>query len=212
MHKDLENGLKQLFKEVCSYYAKTIDAASEKNRKRELVLCRQMTNTAFFDLIPKRMATLAEVGHIIGCKDHATVTHSIKTIKNQCDTDTNIATEYAEILDLGRMIILPIVDKMNQKIKLSRRESKRFNSRDIKKMKKSIHNKDIHAKIGLNVYLSLNNKDLKIIQRKICPHKNVEYLGLGGSKLYCNDCEKFISSDRLVLKNHIHYNQKRVLV
>jgi hypothetical protein len=59
----------------------------KKTRKREIVFARQceMYFAREFNL-----GSLAEVGSIFGDKDHATVTHAVKTINNLIDSDKNI--------------------------------------------------------------------------------------------------------------------------
>ncbi len=68
-----------------------------KNRKRELVFARQV---ALFFLKKYTPKSLVELGNIFN-KDHASVLHSIKTIKNLLETDKQV--RYT-IVDIERLI------------------------------------------------------------------------------------------------------------
>ena len=64
-----------------------------KCRKRELVVARQL----FMVLLEKYTnKTLAHIGGLLG-KDHATVLHAKKTIKDLVDTDKSFRVMYSEL-------------------------------------------------------------------------------------------------------------------
>ena len=83
-----------IFKLVCDFRGIPIEKAYSKTRKREIVECRQIAMTISMELIK---ATLQEIGQNIGGKDHATVLHAKKTIKNLCDTNKKFKHDYESI-------------------------------------------------------------------------------------------------------------------
>jgi len=71
-------------KVVCEYFNVPIEMIQSNTRKREIVQARQV---AMFFAMHMTKATCAFIGANIGNKDHATVTHSVKTITNLMETD-----------------------------------------------------------------------------------------------------------------------------
>ena len=71
-------------KVVCDYFNIPIDSIQSHTRKREIVQARQLT--MYF---AKKMtkSSLAIIGLQCGNKDHATVLHACKTVKNLAETD-----------------------------------------------------------------------------------------------------------------------------
>ena len=62
-----------------------------RTRKREIVFARQLAMTLSKELTN---CSLEKIGLVIGNKDHATVLHAKKTIRNLSDTDSNILGTY----------------------------------------------------------------------------------------------------------------------
>lgn len=71
-------------KVVCDYFNIQIDQLQTKTRKREIVQARQI---AMFFSKNLTKSSLANIGMLIGGKDHATVLHACKTVNNLMDTD-----------------------------------------------------------------------------------------------------------------------------
>jgi Bacterial dnaA protein helix-turn-helix len=75
---------------VCNGEGRLPAALQGKTRKREIVFCRQVIMYFLRQFSDKDSVSLAMIGRVFN-KDHATVLHSCKTIKNLIDTDKNIA-------------------------------------------------------------------------------------------------------------------------
>ncbi len=69
---------------VCDYFSMPVDQMKSKTRKREIVQARQI---AMYFAKNKTKSSLSTIGARIGGKDHATVLHACKTVKNLLDTD-----------------------------------------------------------------------------------------------------------------------------
>ena len=80
-----------------------ISKLKNKNRKREYVMCRNLSMYYMFfickDTLKIPGVTLEWVGSRYG-KDHSTVLHAIKTIRNLQETDRNIALIVAYCLNM----------------------------------------------------------------------------------------------------------------
>jgi len=68
-----------IIESICFYLGFEYDDIRRKNRKRELVIARQMV--CYF-LRKYTVLTLADIGKIIGDRDHTTVIHGIDTVNN----------------------------------------------------------------------------------------------------------------------------------
>lgn len=79
---------------VCEYFDISVDLLQAKTRKREIVQARQI---AMFFAKQMTQASLATIGAQIGKKDHATVLHACKTIKNLKDTNKDFKKNIEEI-------------------------------------------------------------------------------------------------------------------
>ena len=84
---------------VCEYFNIPLDQFMSVTRKREVVFARQMAM-----VLSKRLSdkykfkwSLYTIGFEIGRKDHATVLHALKTIKNLCDTDVYVLKQYNDL-------------------------------------------------------------------------------------------------------------------
>lgn len=69
---------------VSNYFNMPVDQLNSKTRKREIVQARQI---AMYFAKHKTKSSLSTIGARIGGKDHATVLHACKTVKNLLDTD-----------------------------------------------------------------------------------------------------------------------------
>lgn len=81
------------------------------SRKRELVAARQL-HMSFANLSLKRSLVLS--GIMYG-KDHSTVIHSIKTIKNLIETDKNYRTQFRELFEKMIEYDHTLIEKLNLK-------------------------------------------------------------------------------------------------
>jgi chromosomal replication initiator protein len=68
---------------VCKFFNLELSAIQTRSRKREVVQARQITM-----FLSKKYtdSSFAHIGKIVGKKDHATVLHACKTIKDQIET------------------------------------------------------------------------------------------------------------------------------
>jgi chromosomal replication initiator protein DnaA len=79
---------------VCKYYNLDSDAIQTNSRKREVVQARQVTM-----YLSKKYthASFSNIGKIVGRRDHATVLHACKTIKDQIETNKSFSSSIEEI-------------------------------------------------------------------------------------------------------------------
>ncbi len=79
---------------VCKHYGVATNAIYTKTRKRDVVLARQVSM-----YLAKKNTELsaAKIGVMIGNKDHATVVHACKTIKEQMSVNKNFSSEIDEL-------------------------------------------------------------------------------------------------------------------
>ncbi len=80
---------------VCEYFDIPMEKMHSKTRKREIVQARQL---AMFFSKNFTKSSLATIGNKCGNKDHATVLHACKTVKNLSDTDKGFK-KYVDELD-----------------------------------------------------------------------------------------------------------------
>lgn len=90
-----ELSIEYISKVVCDYFDMPVETIQAKTRKREIVQARQIT-MFFSKNLTKH--SLASIGAQVGNKDHATVLHACKTVKNLRDTDKNFR-QYVEDIE-----------------------------------------------------------------------------------------------------------------
>ncbi len=81
-------------KMVCDYFNISVEQMHSASRKREIVQARQLA-MYFAKTLTKN--SLAGIGVEIGGKDHATVLHAVRTVKNLIDTDKHFRVYVEEI-------------------------------------------------------------------------------------------------------------------
>ncbi len=79
---------------VCQHYGLELSAIHTKSRKREVVQARQI---AMFLAKNYTDYSTAKIGSLIGNRDHATVLHAIKTIKELGEVDKSFRAEMGKI-------------------------------------------------------------------------------------------------------------------
>ena len=77
---------------ICDY---PIDFETRKTRKIEYVQPRQIAQTISRYLFPEK--SLAEIGSYFVNSDHSSVLHSIKTVKNLCETDKKYLKNFNDV-------------------------------------------------------------------------------------------------------------------
>jgi chromosomal replication initiator protein len=87
-------------KVVSEYFGLSIEEMNSKTRKRNIVQARQL---AMYFSKEHTRASLTTIGLQCGNKDHATVLHACKTVKNLLETDKDFKNYFE---DLDRMIKL----------------------------------------------------------------------------------------------------------
>ncbi|HSV87031.1 MAG TPA: chromosomal replication initiator protein DnaA [Bacteroidales bacterium] len=81
-------------KVICDYFNLQVEKLHANTRKREIVQARQL---AMFFSKQFTKSSLAVIGHKCGNKDHATVLHACKTVKNLVDTDKSYKKNFDEL-------------------------------------------------------------------------------------------------------------------
>lgn len=79
---------------VCNHFNIKVGLIHTASRKREIVQARQVAmylSKQYTDM------SLSQIGVLIGRKNHATVLHACKTVKNQLEVDRNFRTEIQEL-------------------------------------------------------------------------------------------------------------------
>lgn len=79
---------------VGEYFDIPIEKINSSTRKREIVQARQL---AMYFSKTYTNNSLANIGNKLGKKDHATVLHACKTVKNLYDTDRNFKKHFDEL-------------------------------------------------------------------------------------------------------------------
>jgi len=79
---------------VCSFFDLPIESILSASRKRNIVLARQI---AMYLCKNHTKNSFANIGIQIGGKDHATVLHACKAVKNLIDTDKSFKSQIKEI-------------------------------------------------------------------------------------------------------------------
>ncbi|MFV0482608.1 MAG: chromosomal replication initiator protein DnaA [Bacteroidales bacterium] len=92
--KKKEYSIDHIKKIVCEHFSISSDILTSKTRKREIVQARQL---AMYFSKKLTSESLAQIGSTIGGKDHATVIHACKTIKDLKDTNKEIKKNYKEL-------------------------------------------------------------------------------------------------------------------
>ena len=80
----VEISIPEIQKTVCNYFKITPEMLLSKSRKRELVQARQIAMYLSKNLTNNSLTT---IGAQTGGKDHATVLHACKTVRDLMDTD-----------------------------------------------------------------------------------------------------------------------------
>lgn len=79
---------------VCDYFNLELSTIQTSSRKREIVQARQI---AMYLSKKYTDSSFAHIGKIVGKKDHATVLHACKTIKDQIEIDKSFRSSVEEI-------------------------------------------------------------------------------------------------------------------
>ncbi len=86
--------VEDIIQKVCNHYKLDESAIHTKTRKREVVQVRQV---AMYLANKYTNISSSKIGQLIGSKDHATVLHAFKTVKNLLEVDKTFKTEVEEI-------------------------------------------------------------------------------------------------------------------
>lgn len=86
--------IQQIQEIVCKYYNLELSQIQTNSRKREIVQARQITM-----YLSKKYtnSSFSHIGKIVGKKDHATVLHACKTIKDQIEINKTFRSSVEEI-------------------------------------------------------------------------------------------------------------------
>lgn|SRR5574344_587996 len=86
--------IEDIISKVCAHYDIVESAIHTKTRKREIVQVRQV---AMYLAKKHTESSSSKIGQLIGNKDHATVLHACKIVKDQVDVDKSFKSEIEEI-------------------------------------------------------------------------------------------------------------------
>lgn len=86
--------IERIIDSVCKHYEIEQDSLHARSRKHNVVMARQV---AMYLAKKYTDASCSKIGALIGKKNHATVIHSCKIIKNQLDIDKSFRHEMEEI-------------------------------------------------------------------------------------------------------------------
>ncbi len=86
---------------VCKYFDLPLDKLKSASRKRETVQARQL---AMYLSKAYTRSSLAVIGNKCGNKDHATVLHACKTVKNLVDTDKRFKKYVVDLENIIKVV------------------------------------------------------------------------------------------------------------
>ncbi len=86
--------IEDIISKVCAHYEIDESAIHAKTRKREIVQVRQV---AMYLAKKHTESSSSKIGQLIGNKDHATVLHACKIVKDQVEVDKSFKSEIEEI-------------------------------------------------------------------------------------------------------------------
>ncbi len=86
--------INEIIEKVCAYFNVEPSAIHSKTRKREVVQVRQV---AMYLSKKHTDTSLSKIGQLIGNRDHATVLHACKIVKDQVEVDKSFNAELQEI-------------------------------------------------------------------------------------------------------------------
>lgn len=89
---------------VCAYLGISVSNLESKGRKTELVYGRQMF---FWFAKNKTRRTLKDIGKSVSGRDHTTVIHGLRTLKNRFDTEENVRTDIFNVSELLKKFTSP---------------------------------------------------------------------------------------------------------
>ena len=81
-----ELSIEKIQEKVCRFFNLEESLVQTPSRKREIVQARQIT---MFLAKKYTSASFSRIGKVVGGKDHATVLHACKTVKDQMDINKN---------------------------------------------------------------------------------------------------------------------------
>jgi chromosomal replication initiator protein len=87
-------GVEEIISTVCKHFGLENSAIHTKSRKREVVQARQI---AMYLAKQNTDLSSSKIGKLIGGKDHATVLHACKTVKEQCEVDKTFRADLESI-------------------------------------------------------------------------------------------------------------------
>ena len=90
---------------VCNRYGLRLPEIQNKTNKNSITLPRQIIWSITKDIFGKTIS-LADIGIEVGGRDHATVLHGCKTVKNYRETSKNFDAMYLSMLDESRAVLL----------------------------------------------------------------------------------------------------------
>lgn len=107
---------------VCKFYKITFEMLTAKTRYKTQIEARQITHSLCKDILGDHVS-LAEIGRVIGQKDHTTVMHSIKTVTNLCETYGLYRIKYLTILShCQKQVVIKSSEDIDNDIKIHSRQ------------------------------------------------------------------------------------------
>jgi hypothetical protein len=154
------NEIRDITEIVFNYFDLPIVYLHSKSRKRELVQARQIAMYFSRKLIK---ASYELIGEVVGSRDHATVMHGEKTVKNLYETSREIKNHVDTIEEL-------IYDNLRSKIQYKLRPQNQvielyiMISNEICRLQVQLPNKYRQMQIGITESLNRLQIELKLIK------------------------------------------------
>jgi chromosomal replication initiator protein len=93
-HQEAISTPKQIMNAVASYYSVTLEALTGERRDKKTALPRQV---AMYLLREQNHCGLAEIGEILGGRDHTTILHGYKKIASEINTNSQLSKSIEQI-------------------------------------------------------------------------------------------------------------------
>lgn len=86
----------KIIHDICSHFEVSVGRIIGNNRNAKYVMVRQLICDMLYSDLFLGMS-LNSIGKLLGGRDHSTVLHSIRQIKNHCQVDTDFREKYRQL-------------------------------------------------------------------------------------------------------------------
>lgn len=154
---EMEKVAGEIYNAICCYCSIDMTDVNAKSQRQEVIKPRQLSHSVIKEVLPK--LSLVKIGNIVGKKDHTTVLHSCKVVRDLCETDLGYNLEFGDCLIIGKRI----VRKYKEQHKL---DSELLSD----KITELLKHDALDMKAGLEQLISNYNLNFRIIKQQ--PHAN----------------------------------------